>query len=126
MKRGWIGGGLLLGLLVLGLLSARYMQRGSAHVQSRIQTAGEKALVGDWTGAREELSQVREAWERYRDRAAFFADHSPMEEIDAQLSALDVYGAARERIAFGALCADLTQQLTALGEAHKLSWKNLF
>ena len=55
-----------------------------------------------------------------------FADHTPMEEIDALFAQVEVYAAAREETDFAAGCAALSRKVEAMGLAHGASWWNLF
>ncbi len=48
------------------------------------------------------MLQAREAWGRSRHLGACFADHTPMEEIDALFAEVEVYAAAREETDFAA------------------------
>lgn len=126
MKRSWIGLGLLLTILAASLLVTWAMARIHDPIAEDLLSAGNCALSGDWKTA-EQLSQTAEDnWENHETFRACFADHGPMEEIDACFAQLEVYAARREETAFAASCGEIARKVQAIGEAHGLVWKNLF
>ena len=125
MKRGWFGLGLLVFLLLGGLLVTGYMDRGHREISRELEQAAAHALAGDWEEALEEARDAREDWEEGWHFSAAFADHEPMENIDSQLSQLSSLASARDEVTFAALCAQLSRQMEAMGEAHSLNWWNL-
>lgn len=125
MKRGWFGAGLLLGLLLLGILSSRFMKTVHQPLSEALTQASDLALAGDWEQAAAIQRQAHAAWEDAWNFSAAFADHGPMEDIDSLFSQLEVYLAAGDRVGFSAACASLSQQIEAVGDAHELNWWNL-
>lgn len=126
MKRSWIGAGLLAVLLAAGLLVTWLMGRIHDPIARDLTEAGESALAGDWDRA-EALSQLaRQKWEDTEVFRACFADHSPMEEVDACFAMAEVYLRQREQTAFAAACAETAKKAEAMGQAHGLVWENLF
>ena len=125
MSRSWFGLALLILLLAGGLAATWYM--GSCHSQGAeiLEAAGSSALAGDWEQANALAARAMENWERGWTISAAFADHGPMEAIDSQFAQLEVYAAARERLSFAALCAQISRQLEAIGEEHAFNWRNL-
>ena len=125
MKRCWIGVVCLVLLLMGGLYVDRVMGRSHAPVSQDLDRAAECAKADDWTGAEAFADRARENWEKNWHFSAAFADHEPMENIDALFSRLTVFAAAREKEEFGALCRELSRQVKAMGGAHDLKWWNL-
>ena len=125
MKRCWIGVVCLVLLLMGGLYVDRVMGRSHAPVSQDLDRAAECAKADDWTGAEAFTDRARENWEKNWHFSAAFADHEPMENIDALFSRLTVFAAAREKEEFGALCRELSRQVKAMGDAHDLKWWNL-
>ncbi len=125
MNRSKIGAWLLLALLVLGAVSAWGMGRFSRPIQNQVAQAGEAALAGDWEKAETLACQARSRWEKYRDFCAALADHEPMENIDGLFAQLEVYRQIRDGENFATVCAQLSQDTKAIGEAHSLTWWNL-
>jgi hypothetical protein len=125
MKRCWIGVVCLVLLLMGGLYVDRVMGRSHAPVSQDLDRAAECAKADDWTGAEAFADRARENWEKNWHFSAAFADHEPMENIDALFSRLTVFAAAREKEEFGALCRELSRQVKAMGDAHDLKWWNL-
>ena len=126
MKRSWLGLGMLLVLLAGGLLVTWAM--GAVHdpIARDLTAAGEAALTADWDRAGVLLQRAGDAWEKHEFLRACFADHGPMEEIDACFAQLEIYGRMKEETAFAAACGETARKVTAMGEAHKLIWQNFF
>ena len=125
MKRCWIGVVCLVLLLMGGLYVDRVMGRSHAPVSQDLDRAAECAQAEDWEAAASLTGKAGEAWQRHWHFTAAFADHEPMETIDALFSRLTVFAAAREKEEFGALCRELSRQVKAMGDAHDLKWWNL-
>ena len=125
MKREWIGMGLLLALLVLGLLTTKRMEHTCGEMAEQFSQAGTLALAEDWEGADRLLRQARSRWEESWRLSAALTDHEPMEEVDSRLEELEVYQKQRDNLAFAALCAQIASQIEDMGDAHGLTWWNL-
>lgn len=108
MKRLWVGIILLL-ILLAGTMAVTV-------AMDRIYVPMVEALeAGD-------LEKAEERYGRWRDLTAAFADHGPMEEMDALFARAEVCGDAQER---KALCAELAQRARAMSNAHSPTWWNL-
>lgn len=116
---------LLLLLLLTGLLLSWYMGRQHTEISRGLEDSAWYALSGEWEKARDTVDSAREQWEQGWNLWAAFADHSPMEEIDALFAALRIYAAAGERTEFAHTCAALSRHVAAMGSAHQLSWWNV-
>ena len=125
MKRSWIGFILLVGLLVGSLWSARSMVRIHEPIAGKLQQAAQLSMEGNWEKAAVCFREAEENWKKREHFRSCFADHNPVEEIDADFQLLKVCCAARERIAFAGGCLQLARQVAAVGEAHELVWWNL-
>ena len=119
MKRMWIGVALLAVLLVSSLLAAEFMEKAHGPIASDLE------LEGSWGRAEALTARARKSWDKHRFLTAAFADHGPMEEIDAQFAKIEAFAAERNRIDFCAGCAYLARILEALGESHSLNFRNL-
>lgn len=125
MKRSWMGLGLLLLLLALGLLTTWVMGNIHEPVARNLEQAAEFTSQGNRTAASACFVQARTNWEQWSRLRSCLADHSPVEEIDAAFARLQVYCAAREDAAFAADCRELAKKVAAVGDAHGLLWWNL-
>ena len=96
MKRSWIGFILLLVLLAGGIAATWGMAKCHEPIARDLENAAKTALQGDMAQGEVLMLQAREAWGRSRHLGACFADHTPMEEIDALFAEVEVYAAARE------------------------------
>ena len=126
MKRSWIGFALLLVLLAGGIAASFGMGRCHDPIARDLASAAETAIRGDMAQGQTLMLRAKDAWERSRRLDACFADHTPMEEIDALFAEVEVYAAAREESDFAAGCAALSKKVEAMGQAHGASWWNLF
>lgn len=124
MKRLWLGAAVLL-LLALGATVTLRMTRIHLSLGQELAAAAGYADRGQWDEADESLRRALSGWQRQYRLTAAITDHGPMEQIDARFATLRVYGRLRDREAFCACCAGLEAMVTAMGEAHCLSWWNL-
>lgn len=125
MKRSWIGFILLIGLLLASLWSARMMVRIHESIEGKLQQAAQFSMEGNWVQAVSCFREAEEAWKLREQVRGCFADHNPVEKIDADFELLKVCCAAREPISFSGGCLQLARQVAAVGEAHALIWWNL-
>lgn len=125
MKRSWIGLLLLIGLLAGSWAASNAMTELHEDSAEKLEQASHMALSGNWAGAAFLTAQVRHSWDKWEWFRAAQSDHNPTEEIDAMFAALEVYGNARERVAFSALCREMAKKIQAVGEAHSLKFSNL-
>ena len=125
MRRSWIGFALLLVLLAGGIAATLGMRKCHEPIARELADAAEQTMHGDWGQAQALLRRARSDWGRSRRFAACFADHTPMEEIDALFAQAEVYAAAREEAEFAARCAELSKRMEAMGNAHGAQWWNV-
>ncbi len=125
MKRSWIGLALLLILLAGSIAVTWFMDTIHEPLEADLNLAGKAALLGDWENAQGYFRRAVDSWNRWGQLRACFADHGPMEEIDAGLRLLEIYCAAREDAAFAAESCRLARQAAAMGEAHGFVWWNI-
>ena len=135
MKRSWIGFALLLVLLAGGIAATVGMEKCHEPIARDLANAAEQTVNGDWEQAQAHLLRAKSAWGSTRKFAACFADHTPMEEVSAELAAMEeidalfaqveVYAAAREEAEFAAGCAELSRRMEAMANAHGAQWWNV-
>lgn len=125
MNRSRFGLGLLLALLLLGIVSARAMVAALDPMAEEMEQAGAAAFREDWEKAEEISGRVKGEWEKRFPFFASLSDHEPMENINGLFAQLEVYRQSRDHRNFAAVCAQLSQNLKAMGEAHSLKWWNL-
>lgn len=126
MKRSWIGFLLLVLLLLGSLLVTKIMVDIHEPLESRLLQAAQMAMDGDWHQAEDLFQHAEEDWTKNTRFRSCFADHNPVEEIDASFATLQVICVARDAVAFAGGCRSLARQVAAVGEAHELVWWNLF
>lgn len=125
MKRSWIGFILLLALLAGCILVTLAMARIHDPIEAQLIQAAQCALEENWGKAQDCLQNARKNWEDTEHFRTCFADHTPVEEIDADFEMLMVLCAGREGISFVGGCRSLARQVAAVGESHELVWWNL-
>ncbi|MDO5545470.1 MAG: DUF4363 family protein [Eubacteriales bacterium] len=125
MKRCWFGAGLLIVLLIVSLGVTWGMDKIHEPIAADLKQAAECAEFGDWHNAEHFSRQAEEAWNKWEHFRACFADHTPTEEIGAELAAMDTARQERETGDFAASCARAAKMVQAVGDAHALCWWNL-
>ncbi len=125
MKRSWFGAGLLAVLLILGVISQWGSTRLHQPIREDLVQAGRAAQAEDWGQVDELLKRAEQTWKRNMDLRAAVVDHSHIEMIECTFATLKVQNAARDPVGTAMSCADLAQQVEALEDTQKLSWKNV-
>ena len=126
MKRSWIGFILLVTLLLGCLLVTNRMVKIHEPIESKLLQSAQTAMEGNWQQAQDLFHHAEADWKEKAHFRGCFADHSPVEEVDAAFAMLQVTCAARDPVAFAGGCRSLARQVAAVGEAHELVWWNLF
>ena len=125
MKRCWFGAGLLIVLLTVSLGVTWGMDKIHEPIAADLKQAAECAELGDWHNA-EIFSRRAEAdWNKWEHFRACCADHTPTEEVGAELAAMETARQEREMADFAASCARAAKMVQAVGDAHALCWWNL-
>lgn len=125
MKRCWFGGGMLVVLLAVSLAVTWGMGKIHRPIAADLNQAAACAQQGDWHTA-EMLSRRAEAdWEKWAHFRACFADHTPTEEVSAELAAMARSRQEQEVGDFAVSCARAAKMVQAVGDAHGLNWWNL-
>ena len=125
MKRSWIGFILLLVLLLGCVLVTMAMGRIHDPIEAQLLQAAQSAMEKNWDKAGDYFRAAQENWVEKEHFRTCFADHTPVEEIDADFEMLMVLCAARDTAAFAGGCRELARKVAAGGEAHELVWWNL-
>lgn len=125
MARGWLGAGILLLFLVLGLVVTGAMDKSHLSTGQMLAQAAEQSLEGDLDGATALAMAAKARWERQHQGTATVADHNPMDDVDRLFAQMEVYAKAQEAPHFAACCAELAHLLQATADAHRFSWWNV-
>lgn len=125
MGRFWLGIGILVLFLVLGLWVAHTMDDVHLAIGQMLDQAAEQSLDGDLEAGFLLAQQARSHWQAHWHGTASVADHAPMDEIDGLFAQLDAYRQSERPSDFAAYCARLSALIVAVGEAHSLTWWNL-
>ena len=121
MKRCWLGAGLLLLMLVLGLIFSSLLGRFGWELSREAARAG--ALAEENPAAASELVQEMERkWQRNRLWLAVLCDHRALREADTLFALLT---ASPEADTFRENVLRLAQTLRDLADAQKPSWENI-
>ena len=125
MKRCWFGFSLLVVILVISLSVTWGMDAIHSPISDYLLQAAECAQLGDWDNAAHFSQTAEGKWKKWEHFRACFADHTPVEEISAELAALAQSRALRDTPDFTAACARASEMVRAVGDAHGLYWWNL-
>lgn len=122
MGRLWIGIGILVVLLVMGIGLLWGSGVFFEELAQDLERAGELALAENWQAAGEKVEKSREKWEQYRRFWASFTDHEPVEQMQNLFSQLELYQVRQLEVDFAAVCRNLAHLAEAIDEAHSLRW----
>lgn len=122
MNRLWIGIGILIILLVLGIGMLCISRDFYEEFAEGLEQAEELALAGNWSAAGEKATQSKEKWERYRRFWSSFTDHEPVEQIQNLFSQLEIYQLRQLEVEFATVCRSLVHVAEAVDESHSLRW----
>ena len=125
MNRTWIGVGILLLLLGVGIFLTAYTAETQEQLAQILEDSRQAAAVGQWEKAAGKCYQARALWEKHQKATATVVDHEPMEEVESLFSQLEVYLKARDSVGYCACCASLEVFARAIGESHSVSWWSL-
>ena len=121
----WAGIALLIFLLIIALgiwLGAEAIHRPT---QALLQQAAEAASAGDLDAAAGLAVRARERWERFAPLSAAVCDHTPMDETDMLFAQMQVSLSQGDTTQFITCCAQLSQWVGAMADAHSGAWWNL-
>ena len=116
MKRSWFGAALLAALLVLSLLTGRWLGRCCDPASEDLAAAGERILAGDWDGAEGLIRGAEEHWERYRPYSAVMGNQGDLEEVESLLARLKIYLQTRDPES-APLCAEIARRMADMNPA---------
>ena len=122
MKRIWIGVGLLLALLVVGLAVMRITDRQLGQVSDTLKQASE---ARDWDRAVALAQKAQKEWKQKWHLMAALADHTDIDTVDSLFAQLEVYQQRSAATHHAAACAQLSEAIHDLEEGHRLTWWNL-
>ena len=121
MGRFWIGVGLMVLLLGIGLYSAYAVDASHEPIAQALEQAAE---TQDSRQAEALLQQAKKAWEHHWHGTAVLADHGPMDEIDSLFAQAQAYANAEQMGDFSAFCLRLSQLIRATADQHQPTWWN--
>lgn len=122
MRRCWIGAGLLGVLLALSLTAGWAMETVHMPVAEALHQA---ASAQDWDRAKALAERAEKDWEKWQCLRLCLADHTPVEDVDAQFAALKNYR-EEDEAEFAALAREMGEKVRAIGQAHSLSMGSFF
>lgn len=122
MTRTWIGVGILVLLLGIGIFFTFYTANTQDQVAQILAESRDAAAVGQWEKAAGKCYQARTFWKKHQKITATVVDHEPMEEAEALFAQLEVYLKAQDPVGYCSCCAALEVFTRAIGESHSVSW----
>ncbi len=124
MGRFWLGIGLLVLCLVLGLWSGIGMDDRHRTICQTLEQAAQQAQDGNLNSGMQMVQQAQTQWDDSWHATAAMADHAPMDEIDGLFAQTLSYATTGNTTEFASHCSRLSKLVAAVGEAHSLSWWN--
>lgn len=125
MKRVWLGIGILILFLALGLITTQGIHAIFHPLSDTLRKASNAVQEGQWEQAEAMTQAARQRWEKYRNITAALTNHEPMEEADALFDALAVYARQQDLVHFAECCAQLASLTEAIGESQSICWWNV-
>lgn len=125
MRRFWLGFGILVFLLGLGIWAQMQMVGLNDPCSAVLEQAAQEALEENWPHAIALAEQASGHWEQTKKMISSLADHTPMDEVDMLLAELRIYARTQETPHFAACCTQLAAMMQAIGQAHVFNWWNL-
>lgn len=122
MKRMWIGVGILLLMLGVGIWLNILFLRWHIPLADAVDGASEAARLGDWEKAKALALNAKAHWDSIRQFVAVAADHEPLEEMDALFARLEIFAQWNMPANFAAECSKLSRLAIAIAETQSLTW----
>ena len=122
MKRCWLGAGLLLLMLVLGLIFSSLLGRFGSELSREAARAGALAEENR-AEAVEILEDMEKKWQRNRPWLAVLWDHRAIREADTLFALLT---GSPEGDTFRENVLRLSRDLYQLGQSQLPKWENIF
>lgn len=122
MRRIWIGVGILLGLLVLGVMVMQITDRQLGSVSETLKQAAE---ARDWSEAVSLAQMAQRQWKQRWHLMASLADHTDIDAVDGLFTQLKVCQQYQAKENHASVCARLSEAIRDLEENHRLTWWNL-
>lgn len=122
MRRIWIGIGILVVLLALGLVVMKITHQQLGAVADTLKQASENR---DWDEAVVLAQKAEQDWQQKRHWMAALADHADIDNVDEIFAQLAVYQQRRSETDHAAACAQLAEAICDLEENYRLTWRNL-
>lgn len=117
-----LGLGILLFFLIAGLFAAATMKHACDPVAQLLK----RASAQDNPQLAIELAQeAKQKWDRHSNSIAALADHTPMDEIDSLFAQAISCAENGQTADFSALCSRLSLLVSAVYDAHRLTWWNI-
>ena len=125
MARGWFGLAILVVFLILGFVTTGVMNNAHLPTEKLLAQAAEKTLNGEFEEAVALGQQAKLRWDKHWNGTATVADHSPMDDVDALFSEMEIYARTGEEPHFAACCRELARRIHAVADAHRFTWRNV-
>ena len=125
MARGWLGAGILVAFLVLGLVLSGAADKVHLPTGELLDRAAELTLAGDLEAGIALGAEAKNRWETQWFLTAAVADHAPMDDVDALFGEMEIYARTGEAPHFAACCKELAQRIQAVADAHRFTWWNI-
>lgn len=122
MRRIWIGVGVLLALLAVGIVVMQLTNRQLGEVSETLKRASE---TQNWDRAVSLVQKAQKDWKENWHLMAALADHTDMDTIDGLFAQVEVYGQRSAKTHHAATCARLSEAIRDLEENHRFTWWNL-
>ena len=122
MNRLWIGIGVLVLLLAMGVSFLVVSLNFHEDFSHNLKAAGRSAMAGNWADAEKKLAHSKEKWQAYQQFWAASTDHEPVEQVQQLFSQVELFQIRRMDVEFASACYALAELSEVINEAHNLRW----
>ena len=126
MRRFILGMALLSILLFFGMAVTKAADNALLPISQVLDKAASACMEGDFSRGQTLAGAARQDWEGIWKYTAVFSDHAPMDEIDGLFAQLETFRQEQQVQELAACCAQLSQLVQAVADAHRPTWWNFF
>lgn len=124
-RRFWIGIGLLVILLGIGLWIGMAMKSQYTPMQETLRQAAQEAIRGNPEQGAALATDAQKLWRAASSATACIAQHEPLERIERLFHRMHIYMETEQWGDFAACCVEVAGQIEAVGKSAQFSWTNL-
>ena len=112
-------------LMAASLVNSAYLTARCDDWTARLESVTAAAAVGDWDGAAEKMSLLRQDWQQHQSYLHITLQHEEINEADTLLRQCALYVKEQDNDALSDAAVQLALEFDRLAELEQLSIKNV-